>query len=118
MLYMAPEVYRREPYDHKCDVFSFGLVAYEALTAQLLTDFMAEETMDECIGHAMKVAYEAWRPPVPAGSGQLPLWQLLRRCWSADPGERPSMSEVVAVLTAVQEGHAAGAAASRTCCVM
>lgn len=30
--YMAPEVLRREPMDHRADIFSFGVVAYEMLT--------------------------------------------------------------------------------------
>ena len=25
---MAPEIYRRDPYTHKCDVFSFAMICY------------------------------------------------------------------------------------------
>lgn len=31
-VYMAPEVIRSEPYDEKCDVFSFGIILNELLT--------------------------------------------------------------------------------------
>ena len=32
--YMAPEQMRREPYDHRVDVFAFGVTAYELLTGR------------------------------------------------------------------------------------
>ena len=31
---MAPEVIRSEPYDEKCDVYSFGIILNELLTGQ------------------------------------------------------------------------------------
>ena len=30
--YMAPEVFRHEPYTEKCDVYSFAMIAYHILT--------------------------------------------------------------------------------------
>lgn len=32
----APEVFLREPYNEKCDVFSFGVLAFELFSRQLL----------------------------------------------------------------------------------
>lgn len=33
-VYMAPEVIRCEPYDEKCDVYSFGVILNELLTGK------------------------------------------------------------------------------------
>jgi serine/threonine protein kinase len=38
ILYMAPELVRREPIDEKIDIFSFGAVAFEFLTNRLPYD--------------------------------------------------------------------------------
>ncbi len=35
-MYMAPEVFRKLPYNEKADVFSFGVVVYELLARELL----------------------------------------------------------------------------------
>ena len=36
--YMAPEVILGKPYDHRCDIYSFGVMAYRALTGILPYD--------------------------------------------------------------------------------
>jgi serine/threonine-protein kinase len=36
--YVAPEIMRREPYDHKVDVFSFGVCCFAACTRQMPFD--------------------------------------------------------------------------------
>ena len=33
--WMAPEVMRHEPYDERCDVYSFALVSWELLTLEM-----------------------------------------------------------------------------------
>ena len=34
--YMAPEVFRHEPYSEKCDVYSFGLLTFSLLQRGLM----------------------------------------------------------------------------------
>lgn len=33
-LWMAPEVLAKQPYDEKCDIYSFGVVVWELLTLE------------------------------------------------------------------------------------
>lgn len=33
-VYMAPEVIRNEPYDEKCDVYSFAIILNELITGE------------------------------------------------------------------------------------
>jgi serine/threonine protein kinase len=54
--YMAPEVYRHEPYNNKVDVYSFSMIAF-----QLLEGYPPFWTMDP-IQAARRAALEGFRP--------------------------------------------------------
>ncbi|XP_027078790.1 serine/threonine-protein kinase STY13-like [Coffea eugenioides] len=77
--YMAPEVLVGSPYDHKCDVFSFGICLWEIYCCDK-PDFST-----------------SFRPIIPQHCPRN-LSRLMERCWDADPKRRPEMAEVVNVL--------------------
>ncbi|KAL1496290.1 hypothetical protein AB1Y20_016252 [Prymnesium parvum] len=88
--WMAPEVMRHEPYDERCDVYSFSLVAYELLTHDIpFSGWMPVEA-------AFAVAKQAARPPLP--SSPAAVTSLLRRCWEQSFACRPSFAAVVSAL--------------------
>ena len=79
----APEVLLGKEYSHQCDLWSFGVVCWEVLTARVPFDGMAQTTV------ATKVAVEGLRLPVPPRT-PLRLLRLIARCWSEQPELRPS----------------------------
>eukprot|EP00966_Prymnesium_polylepis_P268861 6211185-Prymnesium_polylepis.1 len=81
MQWVAPEIMLGEAYNHKCDVWSFGVVCWELLTA--LTPFDGVNLAELC----KKVHVDGLRLPPPAGA-PLPILQLIGRCWKK-PAERP-----------------------------
>lgn len=90
--YMAPEVVRRRQADHRLDVFSFGVTAYEILTNEAPWPRGGS-------GHAAMRSTDPtdirdYWPEIPE-----PLAKLVMRCLSADPEQRPaSMEDILAAL--------------------
>ncbi|XP_076819477.1 mitogen-activated protein kinase kinase kinase 7-like isoform X2 [Clavelina lepadiformis] len=87
--WMAPEVFEGCQYSEKCDVFSWGIILWEVLTRK--------KPFDELGGPAFRImwaVHTGTRPSLIQGCPK-PVEQLMTRCWSAKPNERPSMNEVV-----------------------
>ncbi|XP_010531520.2 PREDICTED: serine/threonine-protein kinase STY46-like [Tarenaya hassleriana] len=89
--WMAPEVIEHKPYDHKADVFSFGIVLWELLTSKLPYEFLTP------LQAAVGVVQKGLRPTIPK-STQPKIAELLERCWQQDPQLRPDFSEVIDIL--------------------
>ncbi|HEX5473350.1 MAG TPA: protein kinase [Vicinamibacterales bacterium] len=80
--YMSPEQARGFPADHRSDIFSFGIVLYEMLTARRLFD---GDTLSDIL--AGVIARD------PDLSGLDPMWNprlpdLIRRCLAKSPKKR------------------------------
>lgn len=96
--WMAPELLsgKSGKVTDKVDVYSFGIVMWELLTGE---EPYAKMHCGEIIGGIMN---NTLRPPVPSWCE--PSWRsLMERCWSSDPGQRPSFSEIAAELRAMGE---------------
>ncbi|KAG2483794.1 hypothetical protein HYH03_017389 [Edaphochlamys debaryana] len=106
-MYMAPEVYRKLPYNEKADVFSFAVVMYELLARELLIISYFNTSKGIKLGmHApedyAEMVCQGYRPPRPeclkAPRVMAEAWELVEACWHDDPVQRPSMQEVVEAL--------------------
>ncbi|KAJ6831290.1 serine/threonine-protein kinase B-raf-like [Iris pallida] len=87
--WMAPELLNGSSnlVTEKVDVFSFGIVMWELLTGE---EPYADLHYGAIIGG---IVSNTLRPPVPESCE--PQWRsLMEKCWSADPSERPSFTEV------------------------
>jgi len=91
----APEVLLGQSYSHKCDMWSFGVVCWEVLTARVPFDGMSQAAV------ATQVAMEGMRLPVPPGVS-IRLLRLIARCWSEQPEQRPEFSTLAIELQAVE----------------
>jgi serine/threonine protein kinase len=103
-MYMAPEVFRSEPYADTADTFSFGVIAYELFTRTLLVfTQIATHVVDlEAPERYAKKVANGYRPPRALCIDD-ETWALISRCWAQDPVERPSMASVVATLEKMKE---------------
>jgi serine/threonine protein kinase len=86
--YQAPELYGEDPYTEKIDVFSFALVLYEILVGRPVLS--ATPTEPQIM---FKVCSDV-RADLPVGMSE-DVKSLITRCWSEDPGKRPSKSSSV-----------------------
>ncbi|XP_077230474.1 serine/threonine-protein kinase STY13-like [Tasmannia lanceolata] len=98
-VYMAPEVIRCEPYDEKCDVYSFGIILNELISGQ-------HPYIDSNYA-PMKIALEVGagnlRPTLPADDGQLKeLIDLICHSWDGHASTRPSFATITNALRKIQ----------------
>lgn len=95
---MAPEAIGSRVYSTHTDVWAFANTVVEILTQKDPFPGM------DLLSVAGKVRDEGMHPKVPEDT---PEWMkdLLERCWSMKPEERPSMDEIVAIIhSKVSEG--------------
>ncbi|XP_042063603.1 uncharacterized protein LOC121807435 [Salvia splendens] len=96
--WMAPELLNGSTnrVSEKVDVFSFGIVLWEILTGE---EPYANMHCGAIIGGIVK---NTLRPKIPEWCD--PEWRkLMERCWSADPGTRPSFTEITYALRSMSD---------------
>ena len=83
-LFMAPELWNESVrYDYKVDVYAFGVVMFFVLTNGRLPAFDRNGRLEGA--------------QIPRGVNSLSA-SLIRQCWSFDPANRPSFSEIIQVI--------------------
>ncbi|CAM6098684.1 unnamed protein product [Calypogeia fissa] len=89
--WMAPEVFAHKAYDHKADVYSFGIVIWEIVTGEVPYSGLTPRQA------ANGVVHEGLRPIMPT-SIPPKLASLAEQCWDPNPQRRPEFCEIAAVL--------------------
>jgi serine/threonine protein kinase len=102
--WMAPEIMEDSEYDHKVDVYSFGIVLTELLSRRLP---FHERNFHDYMDIVDAVLDEGAKPLIPEWSEPL-FRSLLDLCLDRDPQQRPSFTDVILKLRELMdldEGH-------------
>jgi tRNA A-37 threonylcarbamoyl transferase component Bud32 len=86
--YMAPELFRKQAYSHKVDIFAFGTLLWELISREI--PYEALDPVD--------VKDQVLRDPRLPLTGPRHLVSLVDQCRAAEPNERPEFAEIVRVL--------------------
>ncbi|XP_057491203.1 serine/threonine-protein kinase STY13-like [Actinidia eriantha] len=99
--YMAPEVLNGNPYNRKCDVYSFGICLWEIYCCDMpYPDLSFSEV-------TAAVVRQNLRPEIPRCCPSS-FANVMKRCWDANPDKRPEMGEVVSMLEAIDTSKGGG----------
>jgi eukaryotic-like serine/threonine-protein kinase len=90
--YMSPEQLLRQPYDHRADIFAYGVTAYELLTGQKPFE---GETPDEILRKEVNrtldfVTLRSLNPDIPAN-----LEKIILKCIEQEPEKRYSIMSLL-----------------------
>lgn len=86
--YMAPEVASTRPYNHKADVYSFGVILWELITRKKPYEGMNRQLFYQ------RVVNGGERPPL-IKKWPKDLQSLLTECWSPIISQRPNFEQIV-----------------------
>ncbi|KAH7511702.1 hypothetical protein FEM48_Zijuj12G0010700 [Ziziphus jujuba var. spinosa] len=113
LIYMAPEILKKEVHTEKSDVYSFGVSINEVLTGVVpYTDLRAEAQAHTVLEMSYTeqqltaaVVSDGLRPALADPKSDVPstLLSLIQRCWDATSQNRPSFSDIVVELGLILE---------------
>jgi len=95
----APEVLRREKYNKKADVWSYGVIVWEFVTYQKPFDEKGTDSIFECAQHNET-------PDLTASDCPEFFETLMTKCWRIPASERLSFEEIVNKLLCYQPNQA------------
>lgn len=99
--YMAPEVLEGKPYNRKCDVYSFGVCLWEMYCCDMPHPNLSFVEVTSA------VVRQNLRPEIPRCCPSS-VANIMRKCWDANPDNRPEMDEVVRLLEAIDTSRGGG----------
>ncbi|XP_010541032.1 PREDICTED: protein kinase and PP2C-like domain-containing protein [Tarenaya hassleriana] len=113
LIYMAPEILKKEIHTEKSDVYSFGILINELLTGVVpYTDLRAEAQAHTVLEMnyteqqlTAAIVSSGLRPALAESGLPVPetLLSLIQKCWNADPLKRPSFEDIVRELETIWE---------------
>ncbi|KAL6884578.1 hypothetical protein ACP4OV_010514 [Aristida adscensionis] len=112
LIYMAPEILRKDIHTEKSDVYSFaisinelltGVVPYTDLRAEAQAHTVLEMTYTEQQLTAAIVS-QGLRPALALPESGAPpnLLSLIKHCWDPDPQQRPPFEDIIEELNVIQ----------------
>ena len=90
---MAPEIFMGTEYDKSVDVYAFGFFMYNMFTTDIQFEVGTPRSVHQYMSFITKGQRPIKKPNIPEV-----YWQLITKCWSESPAERPSFVEVVEIM--------------------
>lgn len=90
-LYLAPEIWENGEYSEASDVYAFSIIIYQILVGKI--PFTQKNVFE--FGHDV---VRNVRPKFESFNVPDSYRKLIERCWSQDPNQRPSFSQIVQIL--------------------
>ena len=89
---MAPEVFKKQCYDTKCDIFSFAILLWEILSCELAwSQYSAEEFVDHVFNREER--------SLPISTEWPPLTRVvIPEAWHPVPTKRPDMERIAKMI--------------------
>jgi len=87
--YMAPEVAKKQPYNEKCDVFSYAMMFWEMMVMKELFPYF--KTRHEIY---QKVILGGLRPRIPLRAWPSTVDTMISKAWKPSSKNRPTMNQI------------------------
>ncbi|KAF2073595.1 hypothetical protein CYY_005084 [Polysphondylium violaceum] len=92
--WMAPEVFKSQPYTESCDVYSFGIVLWELYCRLEPYEGVSSWTIPV-------IVCKGERPPIPSDC-PADYSKLIKSCWADKAKKRPTFNEIHSTLLKIQ----------------
>jgi len=96
--YMAPEIFQGQKYTKESDIYSFGMIMWEFMTAR-------RPFWDR--SHDIDLIIEicdGLRPPIVTNAPEGYI-ELMKECWHSDPKKRPSATDIRGKIWKMERGN-------------
>ncbi|ETL82998.1 TKL/DRK protein kinase [Phytophthora nicotianae CJ01A1] len=103
-VWIAPEVFKGEEHTEKTDVYSFGVIIFEALSSSVPYNSISVDAVPFVV-QAGKRPIDFHALELPEGDAMQDLYTLMTRCWSAEIYARPSFSVIISTLQSILTKH-------------
>ena len=114
--FMSPEVFSHASYNHKADLYSYGMILYQMFDKRLPFDCIQPEEVAQLVLDKARPSFRRLLGGRQEYNIPEPIREIITKCWASRPEARPEFRDVAAELLAAQEAlypakKAAGAAA-------
>ena len=103
LAYMAPEVIDKNQFSTKSDVYAFGILMYEVVTGKRAYKNELYHKNINKYNFEEKVI-GGYRPEIKGKMIKKGFQIMIEKCWSANPSERPTFSELYRKLSLTGDG--------------
>ncbi|CAL5411635.1 unnamed protein product [Camellia sinensis] len=96
LIYMAPEIFRKEIHNEKSDVYSFGATIKDHTVLEM--NYTEQQLTAAVVSEGLRPALAGHCSSAPTG-----FPSLIQRCWDANPQNRPSFDDIILELDPILE---------------